>query len=162
MTPSPRGSASPPGGPSAGGSGGPQAAPGAGGSAGSPRASSAVAASSAVVPSPRVQLAEEALGAALSVDGVTGLHPGPLTGARVGAPGGAPLPGVTAIGRTDGRYDLALHLVARPTVFAELADRIRAAVEKAARRAGVADALGRVDVAFADLDVAGPSEGEPA
>lgn len=100
-------------------------------------------------------LGEVARDAALTVDGVADVERG-VVGAVVSLPGGRSLPGVMVVGRADGRYDVGLALVARPVRLGPLAERVREVVAAAARSAGVAGALGRIDVGFADLE--GPAE----
>lgn len=63
------------------------------------------------------------------------------------------LAGVTVAARTDERFDVELHLVARwpfGSLF-ELAEQIRDRVGRAASRAGLEDILGDVAVAFEDV-----------
>ena len=63
------------------------------------------------------------------------------------------LAGVTVAARTDERFDVELHLVARwpfGSLF-ELAEQIRDRVGRAASRAGLEDIVGDVAVAFEDV-----------
>lgn len=75
-----------------------------------------------------------------------------MVGARVTGPDGELLPAVTAVARGDGRYDVALSIVTLPVPLGEVADRVRDAVDRAAARADLGEALGRVDITFADVD----------
>ena len=91
------------------------------------------------------QLARLAVDGALGVTGVAAPYAGPdgrwATPDRDGAVAGAV---VVAVG--DGRYEVALHLIARPVPLHALADRVRDAVRDAAAKAGASDALGPVPV----------------
>jgi len=100
--------------------------------------------------SPRGRLARLVLDGALGVDGVVTGHSGP-SGTQVSvAPGGTAV-GVTAVARPDGRYDVSLALVVRPVALHPLAEEVRRRVREVASQAGLADALGTVDVAFEDV-----------
>lgn len=102
-------------------------------------------------PSDRVRLARTALHAATSLrDVVRGDAGGPPL-RRVTLDRGEPLDGVLAIAEADGRYGVELRLVAGLVPLHPLADRIRANVRDAAARAGLSAALGRIDLAFADV-----------
>ncbi len=114
-------------------------------------------------PSDRGRLARVALEAALAVPGVV----------RGEAGGGAPrvtvdpagrLVGVAATAQRDGRYAVDLRLIADVVPLLPLADGVRARVQRAAAQAGLAGALGRVDVEFADLVTVEPAASrlEPA
>ncbi len=100
--------------------------------------------------SPRVELARLALAEALATNGVIGAVEG-RRGFWVTVCNGERLGGVTARALPDGRYEIALHLVGRLLVpLHPLAERVRSRVERAASEAGLADALGPVDIAFED------------
>lgn len=112
-------------------------------------------------PSERSRLARVALEAALAVPGVV----------RGEAGGGVPrvtvdpagrLVGVAATAERDGRYALDLRLIAEVVPLLPLADGVRARVQRAAAQAGLAGALGRVDVEFADLLTVEPAPSTPA
>lgn len=98
----------------------------------------------------RVELARLALAAALEVDGVVGAAPGPH-GLFVTRDRDLRLSGVTAAALADGRYAVTLHLVVRLVPLPALADRVREQVTRSAARAGLADALGPVDIEIDDL-----------
>lgn len=98
----------------------------------------------------RVELARLALVAALKVDGVVGAAPGPH-GLCVTQDGDLLLTGVMAAALTDGRYAITLRLVVRLVPLPALADRVREQVARSAARAGLADALGPVDIEIDDL-----------
>lgn len=59
--------------------------------------------------------------------------------------------GAIAVARPDGRFDVELHLVARPVPLHPLGERIRERLERDARNAGVAELVGPVDIAFEDV-----------
>lgn len=112
-------------------------------------------------PSERSRLARVALEAALAVPGVV----------RGEAGGGVPrvtvdpagrLVGVAATAQRDGRYALDLRLIAEVVPLLPLADGVRARVQRAAAQAGLAGALGRVDVEFANLLTVEPAPSTPA
>ncbi len=111
--------------------------------------------------SPRGRLARVALEGALGVEGVVTGHSGP-SGAHVSVAEGGTAVGVIAAARPDGRYDVSLALVARPVSLHPLAEEVRRCVGEAASQAGLADALGTVDVAFEDVREAGPATREGA
>jgi hypothetical protein len=98
----------------------------------------------------RVRLAEIALGAALSVDGVTGAATSDRLVGRVSV-AGSTLPGVSAIALPGGLYELGLALVARPVPLRALAERVRERVAAGARTAGLHERLGPINVVFEDL-----------
>lgn len=101
-------------------------------------------------PSERAQLARLALDAALGVDGVVSSHAGPL-GTRVTADREERLPGVLATALAGGGYSVELHLVTEVVPLPQLAARVRLRVERAAASAGLADALGPVDITIEDV-----------
>ena len=59
--------------------------------------------------------------------------------------------GVVCVALPDGRYQVSIHLVAAMVPLPPLADAVRARVERDAALAGLADRLGRVDVAVEDV-----------
>ncbi|MCP9489281.1 MAG: hypothetical protein MSC31_05335 [Solirubrobacteraceae bacterium MAG38_C4-C5] len=100
------------------------------------------------VQGPRDRLAHAALDAALRVEGVAGLA-APTPGLSSLGPLFA---GVDVVAQDRDRYGLTLHLAARLVPLLPLADAVRDAVASAARRDGLADDLGRVDVRFEALE----------
>lgn len=108
-------------------------------------------------PSPRARLAELALRVALEAEGVAAGHSGPSDVYVAPGPAG-PLTGVVAAAGAAGRFDLRLNLVADPVPLHPLAERVRSEVARAARAAGLQDALGTVDVAFEDVVWRNPPE----
>lgn len=103
--------------------------------------------------SDRVRLARVALKAAVaSVDVVRG---DAGTGVpRVTRDAAGLLVGVTAIAQADGRYEVDLRLVARLVPLAALGAQVRERVTAAARRGGLDDQLGNVNIEFVDLQTA--------
>jgi hypothetical protein len=101
-------------------------------------------------PSERAQLARLALDAALGVAGVVSSHAGPQ-GTWVTADREERLPGVLATALAGGGYGVELHLVTEVVPLLPLADRVRSRVERAAASAGLADALGPVDITIEDV-----------
>ena len=95
-------------------------------------------------------LARVARDAAASVAGVVALSSGPggrwATEDRVGR-----VPGVVCLPLAGGGFRVELHLVARMTPLAQLADKVRDRLERDAARAGLADQVQRIDVAFEDI-----------
>ncbi len=106
-------------------------------------------------PSTRGRLARLALDAALGVEGIVIGHSGP-GGAHMSVAEDGTAVGVLAAARPDGRYDVSLALVARPVSLHPLAEEVRRCVGEIASRAGLAEALGQVDVAFEDVLEAPP------
>lgn len=106
--------------------------------------------SSSAVPSERVRLARLAEQAARGVPGVVGGLEGRVR-LWVTVDRGERIPGVVVAAVGEGRHAVTLHLIARPVPLHPLGDSVRAAVETAADVAGLATALGPVDVAFEDL-----------
>lgn len=103
-----------------------------------------------VRPSRRARLAAVALDAALATEGAVAGHPGsPPVYVSQGPDG--PLRGVAAVADSQGRYDVALHLVADPVPLHELGKRIRELVRREAEQAGLAAALGEIDVVIEDV-----------
>ncbi|CAN5261428.1 hypothetical protein BH18ACT14_BH18ACT14_11310 [soil metagenome] len=97
-----------------------------------------------------MELARLALAEALATNGVIGAVEGPR-GLWLTVSEGEQLGGVTAVALPDGRYEIGLHLVGRLLVpLHPLAERIRSRIERAATEAGLADALGPIDIAFED------------
>jgi hypothetical protein len=97
-----------------------------------------------------MELARLALAEALATNGVIGAVQG-ARGLWVTVSDGERLDGVTVVALPDGRYEVGLHLVARLLVpLYPLAERIRSRIERAASPAGLADALGPIDIAFED------------
>lgn len=103
-----------------------------------------------VRPSRRAQLAALALEAALEAEGAVAGHPGSPPVHVTQGPDGL-LRGVAAVATPQGAYDVALHLVADPVPLYPLADRVRELVRGRAEQAGLAGALGRIDVAIEDV-----------
>lgn len=99
---------------------------------------------------PRVRLARLALESALAVEGVADLHAGPGA-TRVTSDGNERLPGVVATALADGTYSLDLHLVAQLVPLHSLAEEVRSRVTRAAGAAGLAEALGPIDITIEDL-----------
>ncbi|HEY6396310.1 MAG TPA: hypothetical protein VIX82_02535 [Solirubrobacteraceae bacterium] len=106
---------------------------------------------SARPPSERVRLARVALAGALSVPDVVRGEAGLGVTRVVTADGSERLVGVSAIAQSDGRYAIGLRLIARLVPLSALADHVRADVQAAASRAGLAALLGRIDVEFVDV-----------
>ncbi len=101
--------------------------------------------------SPRVRLARVALDAALSVPDVLGAEAG-SHGVRVTAgPASALLRGVSVTAQADGGYAVDLCLVARMAPLVALGEEVRRRVQASARRDGLGDQLGTVNVEFAHL-----------
>jgi hypothetical protein len=113
-------------------------------------------ANAAATPSPRAGLARLALGAALTVEGVVRGDAGPL-GICATFDGQERLDGIIVAASADGRYSVALHLIARLVPLEALAERVRERVSESTRTAGLGELLGSVDITFED--VADPSEG---
>ena len=106
----------------------------------------------------RLRLAALARAAALATRGVVGLDAGP-TGMRMTASAGLRVDGVECLAVGDGRHQVSVHLVAEMVALRPLADAVRARVERDVAVAGLADRLGRVDVAVEDVQArteAGP------
>lgn len=104
-----------------------------------------------VAVSPRLRLARVALGAALVVPDVLGAEAGPQ-GMRVTAdPPAGLIRGVSVIAQADGRYAVDLCLVASVVPLVALGEQVRRRVQASARRDGLADQLGTVNVEFARL-----------
>ncbi len=91
-----------------------------------------------------------ALASALAVPDVVRAEAGPGV-PRLTAGGPELLIGVSATAQADGRYAIDLRLIARLAPLRPLADHVREGVQAAAARAGLAAALGSVDVEFADV-----------
>ncbi len=106
-------------------------------------------------PTERAALARIALEAALAVKEVVRAEAGPH-GAWMTDVEGERVSGVVAAAQADGRYTLALHLVARPVPLPELADLIRDKISRAADRAGLGACVGAIDVSIEDVE---PLEG---
>jgi hypothetical protein len=112
-------------------------------------------ANAAATPSPRAGLARLALGAALTVEGVVRGDAGPL-GICATVDGQERLDGIIVAASADGRYSVALLLIARLVPLEALAERVRERVSESTRTAGLGELLGSVDITFED--VAEPSE----
>lgn len=97
-------------------------------------------------------MARVALDAAVSLDGVAGGDAGRFR-RWVTFDRDETLAGVLAVERSDGRFDVELHLVADWPVppLAALAEKIDKKVTRAASAAGLADALGPLSIAFEDV-----------
>jgi hypothetical protein len=98
----------------------------------------------------RLRLAAVARAAALATRGVVGLDSG-RTAMRMTASGGLRVDGVVCVALPDGRYQVSVHLVAAMVALRPLADAVRARVERDVASVGLADRLGRVDVAVEDV-----------
>jgi hypothetical protein len=98
----------------------------------------------------RLRLAAVARAAALATRGVIRLDPG-RTAMRMTASAGLRVDGVVCVALPDGRYQVSVHLVAAMVALRPLADAVRARVERDVALAGLADRLGRVDVAVEDV-----------
>jgi hypothetical protein len=103
-----------------------------------------------VPPSRRVLLARLALGAAQWHPDVVAGRAGPH-GVHRTADTPAPLDGVTVTAGAEGRYDVELHLVARPVPLHALAAEVTARVQREATTHGLGPLLGSVSVAFEDV-----------
>lgn len=90
------------------------------------------------------------MNAALSAEGAVSGHSGSL-GVHVTAGPQGPVPGVVAVARADGRYDVGLHLVAEPVSLYDLAERVRELVLQWAKVEELAPLVGRIDVSFEDV-----------
>ena len=101
-------------------------------------------------PSTRVRMARLALETALAVPGVAGGHGGRM-GLAFTNDAGERLQGVIATALPGGKVGLELHLVADLVPLYPLADAVRERVTGAAAAAGLAGALGPVDVAIDDV-----------
>ncbi len=101
------------------------------------------------IESERVKLARAARQAALTVPGVRAMDAGPAGTFITGAGDGERLEGVMCIAAPDGGYEVSLCLVVGLVALHPLAERVRAAVVRVARFAGIA--LADVTVHFADL-----------
>lgn len=113
-------------------------------------ASVSAAPSASAPPSDRLRLAELGLEAALKVKHVAAAHSGRL-GTQMTFEGGRRVPGVRAVAAADGRYAVELHLSVAEVSLPELAEKVRDSVERAAKKAGLAEQLGSIDVSFEDL-----------
>jgi hypothetical protein len=100
----------------------------------------------------RLRLAALARAAARGTRGVIGLDAG-RAGMRMTASDGLRVDGVVCATLPDGRYQVSVHLVAAMVSLRPLADAVRARVERDVAIAGLADRLGRVDVAVEDVRV---------
>ncbi len=98
----------------------------------------------------RLRLAAVARAAALATRGVIRLDSG-RTAMRMTASAGLRVDGVVCVALPDGRYQVSVHLVAAMVALRPLADAVRARVQRDVTTAGLADRLGRVDVAVEDV-----------
>jgi hypothetical protein len=82
-----------------------------------------------------------------------GVGPAREGGSHVTRDGDRLIPGIVVAAAADGRVDVDLHLVAYlpPRPLAEQATALRVALAAAARRSGVAESLGEIDVTIHDL-----------
>ncbi len=96
----------------------------------------------------RLRLARVALLAAARTPGVLSVDPTVLLTEEHGER----VKGVRTVAQGDGRYELAIALVAAPLPLHPLADRVRRAVRLAARGAGLEERLGPIAIAFVDVD----------
>ena len=71
---------------------------------------------------------------------------------------GARATGVVATARPDGRFDVELHLIARPVPLLPLGEEIRSRVVAAATKDGLTERLGLVDIGFEDLVEVAPAD----
>jgi len=101
------------------------------------------------IESDRVRLARAARQAALAVRGVRAMDAGSAGTYVTGADDGERLDGVTCIAAPEGGYEVSLRLVADLVALHPLAQRVRAAVVRVAKFAGIE--LATVTVHFADL-----------
>ena len=100
----------------------------------------------------RLRLAAVARAAALATRGVVGLDAG-RAGLRMTASQGLRVDGVVCAAAPDGRYQVSVHLVAAMVALRPLADAVRARVDRDVAIVGLADRLGRVDIAVEDVQV---------
>ncbi|MDQ6745696.1 MAG: hypothetical protein M3Z27_06760 [Actinomycetota bacterium] len=91
--------------------------------------------------------------AALRVPGVSSLDNGP-TGLFACGEGGRRVNGVVCAALSEDAYEISLRLVCDPVPLAELSERVRAGIDRAAADAGIG--LERVHVHIADLTEAMP------
>jgi hypothetical protein len=104
-------------------------------------------------PSPRIRLARLAHDTALAVPGVAGLDAGPA-GLFVSVAAGERIAGVRCVAAPEGGYDIALRLVCELVALIALADRVRAAIARAAAREGFEVQSVSIEIAdIADLGV---------
>jgi hypothetical protein len=112
--------------------------------------------------SPRVRLAGVALRAALAVPDVLGAEAGAHGLCVTADPRAGLLRGVSVVAEGEGRYAVDLRLSARFVPLLPLADEVRDRVRAGARRDGLAEQLGSVNVEFARLltaaEAAGPDD----
>ena len=106
------------------------------------------------VESERVRLARAARQAALTVPGVRAMDAGPAGMFMTGAGDGERLDGVMCVAAPGDGYEVSLRLVASLVALRPLAERVRAAVVRVARFAGIE--LVSVSVHFADLTAEEP------
>jgi len=104
--------------------------------------------------SDRVRLARLALAAALTVPDVVRAEAG-LGSTFVTVDFPAPLRGVSVVAEADGRYEVALRLVARPVPLYALGDTVRAQILALAEGEALAAAIARIHVDFVDVAVPG-------
>ena len=107
-------------------------------------------------PSPRAALAEVAERVVAHMAGVALTRDAAGTWQTVA--GDRSIQGVTAIARSDGRYDLTLHVVVAwpPEPLAELAGELRRRVQAAVKRACLDGALGPVDINVVSVEDPNP------
>lgn len=104
----------------------------------------------AVSATPRTRLAQLALDAVLSVDGVLAADAG-RRGMHVTVDGARLVRGVRVVAEAGERYSVELGLQARLQPLGPLAERVRERVRTAVAEAGLQDRLGAVSVTFHDV-----------
>lgn len=108
-------------------------------------------------PSRAATVARLALDAARALDGVVDATSG--RGRWVTPDRSDPVAGAVAVVRADGRFDVELHLVAGLVPLHPLGERIRDRIEREARKAGVSELVGPVNIAFEDVEEKAPASG---
>ncbi len=98
--------------------------------------------------SDRIRLARAARAAMLGVPGVIATDSG-ATGLHVTTAGGERLEGIICAATSDGGYDISVRVIAGLVALPDLAERIIAAIDRAATRVGVP--CSGVAVHFADV-----------
>lgn len=109
--------------------------------------------------SPRVRLARGALEAALAVPGVLAAEAGTPPVRVTADPEAGLLRGVSVIAQTGGVYAVDLRLAAGLVPLLPLGEEVRRRVRERARRDGVAEQLGDVNVEFARMLAPGEGAG---
>lgn len=104
----------------------------------------------ATTASARVELTRLARESTSEVDGVVALSSGPNSYWATEDSEGR-VDGVVCLPVSGGGFRVELHLVARMTPLVALAEKVRDRVERDAARAGLADEIVRIDIAFEDI-----------